>query len=86
MPIELSAITIASVIRTMRISFESRTWIDGVRSVKFWTRLSRKLEKLFASHRVISSSAVVLSTSSGVSRSPPSLSVTAGASSVSVSG
>ena len=55
----------------MRISLPISTWIDGVRSAMPRTRLSRKLLAAIAAHSVSSSSAVVLSTSSGVMRRPP---------------
>ena len=72
MPTALSAITIATTIRPMRIILTSSTWIDGVRSVERLIRLSAKLLAILVSHSATISSAPSLIRSSGVSRKPPS--------------
>ena len=71
MPTVDSAIRIAKVISSRRISLPISTWIDGVRSAMPRTRLSRKSLAAFAAHSVSSSSTVVLITSSGETRKPP---------------
>ena len=71
MPTVESAIKIAKVISTRRISLPISTWIDGVRSAVLRTRRSRKSLAAFAAHSVSISSTDVLITSSGVTRRPP---------------
>ena len=60
----------------MRISLLSSTWIDGVRSEKPRSRLSRKLLAATATQTVSTISTDVFRITSGVIRSPPRLSVT----------
>ena len=71
MPTVDSAITIAKVISSRRISLPISTWIEGVRSVVLRTRRSRKSLDALAAHSVSISSTVVLISSSGVTRRPP---------------
>ena len=59
----------------MRISLLSSTWIDGVRSEKPRSRLSRKLLAAIAAQIIRTSSTEVFRITSGVIRRPPRLSV-----------
>ena len=71
MPTELSTITTAIVITLMRINLPISAWIDGVSVGNVLNPAVEEVAGVVAPHSASSSSATVLSTSSGVTRSPP---------------
>ena len=71
MPTVDSAIRMAKVMSSKRISLPISTWIDGVKSALARTRRSRKSLAAFAAHSVSISRTEVLITKSGVTRRPP---------------